>query len=64
MKLRNSFVFNLAIVAIVAALFTIPGEAKQPDAGYSAPAARFGLFLDPHVKPLLQIEIARNIRSF
>jgi hypothetical protein len=55
MRIRNSFVFNIAIVGIVAALLTIPGTAKQPDAGFRAPQATFGLFLDPHVEPVLTI---------
>lgn len=63
MRLRNSFVFNLAIVGIAAALLTIPGEAKQPDAGFTAPQATFGLFLDPHVEPVLSIELVKGIRS-
>jgi hypothetical protein len=63
MRLRNSFAFNLAIVGIVAALLTIPGEAKQPDAGFSAPQARFGLFLDPHIEPLLSIELVDGLGS-
>jgi hypothetical protein len=64
MRIRSSFVFNLAIVGIVAALLTIPGEAKQPDAGFSAPPATFGLFLDPHVEPVLTIDYAKGFRSF
>jgi hypothetical protein len=55
MKLRNSFVFNIVIVGIIAALLTIPGTAKQPDAGFKAQQATFGLFLDPHVEPVLSI---------
>jgi hypothetical protein len=65
MRLRNSFAFNLAIVGIVAALFTIPGEAKQPEAAVNAaPQATFGLFLDPHAEPVLSIAYATGYRSF
>ena len=64
MRIRNSFAFNIAIVGIVAALLTIPGEAKQPDAGFSAPQAKFGLFLDPHTEPVLTIGFATGPRSF
>lgn len=64
MRIRNSFLFNLAIVGIVAALLTIPGEAKQPlPATAAAPQATFGLFLDPHVIPVLSIGLARGPRD-
>lgn len=68
MRLRNSFFFNVAIVGtsvILAAMLAIPGEAKQPD-GASVkvvPQATFGLFLDPHVEPVLIVELARNLRG-
>ena len=59
MRIRNSFVFNLAIVGVVAALFTIPGVAKQPEASVKAPPqAIFGLFLDPHQDAVLKIELS------
>lgn len=64
MRLRNSFFFNVAIVGVVAAMLTIPGEAKQPEASVKvAPQSTFGLFLDPHVEPVLLIELARNLRA-
>lgn len=65
MKLRNSFAFNLLIVGVVAALLTIPGEAKQPAAAIkAAPQAAFGLFLDPHVEPALSIGPDTGFGSF
>jgi hypothetical protein len=64
MRIRNSFVFNLAIVGLVAALFTIPGAAKQPEAAYTAAQASFGLFLDPHQDAVLSIDLPTGIRSF
>jgi hypothetical protein len=68
MRLRNSFFFNIAIVGAsvtLAAMLAIPGEAKQPDATSVkvAPQATFGLLLDPHVEPVLIIELARNFRA-
>ena len=66
MRIRNySFAFNLMIVAVVAALFAIPGEAKQPgDAIAAAPQSSFGLFLDPHVPSALTIGLPGAIGSF
>lgn len=67
MRLRNSFIFNVAIVGAsvaLAAMLAIPGEAKQPDASVRVvPQSSFGLFLDPHVEPVLIIKLARNIRG-
>jgi hypothetical protein len=65
MRIRNSFVFNLAIVGVVAALFTIPGEAKQPETAIKAsPQASFGLFLDPHQDAVLTIALPASFRDF
>lgn len=66
MRIRNSFVFNLAIVGVVAALFTIPGVAKQPEpSGKAPPQAFFGLFLDPHQDAVLSIQqLPADFRSF
>ena len=68
MRLRHSFFVNVAIVGasvMLAAMLAIPGEAKQPDAASVRvqPQATFGLFLDPHVEPVLIIELARNLRG-
>jgi hypothetical protein len=64
MRIRNSLLFNLAILGMVAALLTIPGEAKQPvPATAAAPQATFGLFLDPHATPVLSIDLARGPRD-
>ena len=60
---RHSLGFSLVIVAGVAALFTIPGEAKQAGSAAVPPQTSFGVLADPHLASALTIALPNGFWS-